>query len=97
MSDKWLLAVAAARDLIQNALVRAIVAQIDKIASGDAIAVFEAVDGWLPRSTLYMVVYVRLLDQGWPVEFDMDYFRGLSGVPDGLVEALLEQDSVTTH
>ena len=98
MSDAgWIEAVAAARELIRNELIADIVAQIDKAAGADAIAVSEAVGGWLPRSTLYMVTFVRLADQGWPVRFDRDYFRGLPGVPEGLVEALLEQGNTITH
>jgi len=91
---RWGEVLESARDLIQNELVHQIVTEIDKAAGigGGAVAVFEAVNSdrfpWFPRGTLYMMVYVRLLDQGYPVEFDYPFFWGLPDMPKGLIEAL---------
>lgn len=78
-------AVERTREAFECERVRGVVAEIDRAIAAakdkDAVEVFEEVRGceWYPRNALYLSVFVRLFDRGYPVAFDWEYFAGLDG------------------
>ena len=51
----------------------------------------------IPRAALYLTVYVRLVDAGYPTKFDWAYFAGLPRTAEGLVEAIRGMGSAQLH